>query len=93
MTIRELHAVFLRGAEAGARTLVGILEKGAAEGKIGPRDLAIVTGVMTDKAVKLAPLAAKDDPYVLTDEERADAEEFLRRQELQTAQAHGRTTV
>jgi hypothetical protein len=43
---------------------------------------------MADKAVKLASLAAEDDAFVLTDEERADAEEFLRWKEQRVA--HGR---
>jgi hypothetical protein len=61
MTRKELQALFMRGAQAGALTLVGLLEGGSASGAIKPRDLAVVTGILTDKLAKLAPLVAKDD--------------------------------
>lgn len=80
MSPGELQALFLRGAEAGARTLVSILERGAQDGTIKPRDLAVVTGIMVDKVAKLAPFVRREEePLTLEDLARAeeDAERLL----------------
>lgn len=65
MSHAEIQALFLRGAEAGAKTLVNLLEAGTKDGSIKPRDLAVVTGIMVDKVVKLAPFVRRDeDPSI-----------------------------
>lgn len=74
MTPAQLQALFLRGAEAGARTLVTLLERGTSDGTIKPRDLAVVTGIMVDKVAKLAPFVRKGEDDPPTQEELEDAE-------------------
>ena len=88
MTPRELQALLMRGAQAGAETLVDLLE----EGKITSRDLAVVTGILVDKIAKLAPLAKRDDDDFTPEEfeaelarQRALDAEIERREKLAAA--------
>lgn len=92
----DLQALCLRGAKAGIQHLADLLEKGLASGALKPRDLAVVAGILTDKAIKLEPLvreqggAGPQDGLgqldELTDEILRMRAELKRRDEIQTQQ-------
>lgn len=67
---RELLPILLEGAQLGSEGLVASIRSGLIRG----RDLAIATGVLVDKVVKLEQGAPPDEPPSLAELEAAEAE-------------------
>ena len=72
----DLQALCLRGAKAGIQHLADLLEKGLASGVLKPRDLAVVTGILTDKAIELEPLVRNEDAPLTPEQVEREMEEI-----------------